>query len=303
MEQLQGIICNLERFATHDGPGIRTTVFTKGCPLNCVWCSSPHTRNQSPEILYSENRCGRSGACAKTCPEDALKLSDEGLQIDRDLCTTCGDCIEVCTSRALEITGESMTVEELFREVDKDSSFYRRSSGGVTVSGGELTMQSEFVIAFFKKCKEQYIHTAIETCGLSPWSRLSEVLQYVDLTYFDIKHMDDKAHRKITCASNREILSNAKRVAETHEMVIRVPVVPGHNDSEENIVATSRFAAGLGKGFQGIELLPYHRLGTTRYSQLDMTYELDGLESPDDDHMKWLKDLVMLEGIPVDIVA
>lgn len=147
MEQLQGIICNLERFATHDGPGIRTTVFTKGCPLNCVWCSSPHTRNQSPEILYSENRCGRSGACAKTCPEDALKLSDEGLQIDRDLCTTCGDCIEVCTSRALEITGESMTVEELFREVDKDSSFYRRSSGGVTVSGGELTMQSEFVLA------------------------------------------------------------------------------------------------------------------------------------------------------------
>ena len=304
MEQPQGIVCSLERFATHDGPGIRTLVYMKGCPLTCVWCSSPHTQSKLPDLLYTSSCCIGSDDCIAICPEKALQRSaGEPLQIDRDLCNACGICVEACTSRALEISGQSMTVDELFREVDKDSSFYRRSNGGVTVGGGELAMQPEFVSAFLKKCKEQYIHTAIETCGLAPWIGLESILQYVDLLHFDIKHMADKVHRELTGASNRQILENARKASKMCTMIIRIPVVPGCNDTEENIIATAKFAASLEGQVQRIELLPYHQLGMHRYTQLGKTYQLDDVETPDESHMERLKYIVMSAGVDAEIVS
>ncbi len=304
MEQPQGIVCSLERFATHDGPGIRTLVYMKGCPLTCAWCSSPHTQSKTADLLYTASRCVGSDACVAICPEKALQRSEgEPLQIDRELCNACGLCIDACNTRALEITGQSMTVDELFKEVDKDSSFYRRSNGGVTVGGGELSMQPEFVSAFLKKCKEQYIHTSIETCGLAPWTGLESILRYVDLLHFDIKHMDDEMHRKLTGASNKQILENARKAAKMCVMIIRIPVVPGCNDSEENIIATAKFAAGLEGGIQRIELLPYHQLGMHRYDQLGMTYNLDDVDTPDDSHMERLKYIVQSAGVDAEIVS
>lgn len=303
-EELEGIVCSLERFATHDGPGIRTTVYMKGCPLNCAWCSSPHTQSRKPEILFNEMRCEASGACIATCPEDAISVLDgDVFTIDRALCTACGECIDVCNSRALEISGSVMTVEELFKEVEKDSPFYRRSKGGVTVGGGELTMQADFVSAFLKRCQDSFIHTAIETCAFSKWKQFEKVLQHVDLAYQDIKHMDDARHKQLTGVSNQLILENARKVSDICTMVIRVPVVPGHNDSDENIIATSQFAASLGLGFQYIELLPYHQLGTNRYSQLGKEYPLDQVETPSNDEMERLKAMVISEGVCAEILA
>jgi pyruvate formate lyase activating enzyme len=303
VEQLQGIVCSMERFATHDGPGIRTLVYMKGCPLECQWCSSPHTQNRDPEILFNQVRCQKDGTCAIECPENAIVISDETLQIDRKLCTTCGICLEACTNRAFELTGDTMTIDELFREVDKDSSFYRRSNGGVTVGGGELTVQSPFVSAFLKKCKEQYIHTAIETCGFSNWSQLHAVLKYVDLLYLDIKHMDEEMHIKLTGVPNQPILENARKASELCSMIVRIPVVPGCNDSDDNIRATARFAAGLEGGVERVELLPYHQLGMHRYEQLGLNYPLKDVQSPDDAHMDRLKAIVVSEGIDAEIVA
>ncbi len=293
----------MERFATHDGPGIRTLVYMKGCPLECAWCSSPHTQERAPQLLFTESRCEQNGDCVGACPEDALSLSAEnGLRVDRDRCNTCGLCLEACRNRAFEIAGKTMTVDELFKEIDKDSSFYRRSNGGVTMGGGEVTVQSEFVSKLLKKCKDQFIHTAIETCGFSNWTQLDTLLQYVDLVHMDIKHMDDATHRELTGVPNEPILQNARKASEMCSLVIRIPVVPGCNDTDWNIRATARFAAELGEGFERIELLPYHQLGMHRYEQLDMQYKLIDVESPDDDHMARLKDIVRSEGVPVEIV-
>jgi pyruvate formate lyase activating enzyme len=211
--------------------------------------------------------------------------------------------VDICTNRALEVSGESMTVDELFKEVEKDSAFYRRSNGGVTVGGGELTMQSDFVSAFLKECQDNYIHTAIETCGFSKWPLLEAILRHVDLMYLDIKHMDEEHHRELTGVPNQLILENARKAAEMCAMIIRIPVVPGYNDSDENILATTRFAAGLGAGFQHIELLPYHQLGVHRYAQLGIAYTLEELQTPEDDHMQKLKALVSSEGVTAEIVA
>jgi pyruvate formate lyase activating enzyme len=303
VSELQGTVSSLERFATHDGPGIRTTVYMKGCPLKCEWCSSPHTQNRVPEILFNDVRCHALGKCAAACQEDAIQLSEDLLFIDRKLCNACGQCVDICTNRALEMSGQIMTVDELFTEVEKDSAFYRRSNGGVTVGGGELTMQSEFVSAFLKKCQDNYIHTAIETCGFSKWPLLESVLQHVDLMYLDIKHMDDERHQELTGVPNQLIHDNARKAAEMCAMIIRIPVVPGSNDSDENILATTGFASQLGAGFQHIELLPYHQLGVHRYSQLGRPYTLERLEAPDDAHMQRLKALVSSEGITAEIVA
>jgi pyruvate formate lyase activating enzyme len=248
-------------------------------------------------------RCHALGKCAAACPEDAIQISNDQLLIDRKRCNGCGECAEICTNRAFEVTGQSMTVDELFREVEKDSAFYRRSNGGVTVGGGELTMQSDFVAAFLKQCQENYIHTAIETCGFSKWPLLESVLRHVDLMYLDIKHMDDERHRELTGVPNQLILENARKASEMCALVIRIPVVPGCNDSNENITATTRFTTGLGAGFQHIELLPYHQLGIHRYVQLGKDYTLKELESPDDSHMHRLKALVRSEGVTAEIVA
>ena len=276
----------------------------KGCPLTCLWCSTPQTQKGTFEILHIEIHCVKCGRCVETCPVDAITISEaEGLQIDRKRCTHCGDCVEACPNQALEFAGKHMTVEELFKEVEKDSPFYRRSNGGVTMGGGEATMQHEFVIELLKMCKKRYIHTAIETCGFVKWEHLAKILEQLDLVYMDIKHMDPVVHKELTGVSNERILENARKTADLRPLILRIPVVPGYNDSHDNIAATARFAAELGEHFTRIELIPYHKFGSQTYSRLGREYELADVEPPTDDHMNRLKLIVESCGVTGQVGA
>lgn len=302
-QALRGSIFNIERFATHDGPGIRTLVFMKGCPLRCWWCSTPQSQRKSPEILYSKNQCKACGRCVEACPAGALSLADTkgSVVMDRDRCTACGACLEVCPHDAREISGKVMSVDELLHEVEKDSPFYRRSGGGVTVGGGEPTMQHRFIGEFLKRCHERFIHTALESCMYVNPRHLEAILQHLDLLHCDIKHMDDVTHKRLTGVSNRLILENISMAASRCTTIIRIPTVPGCNDTEENIRATAVFAAGLGNHMDAIELLPYHQFGQHLYEETDREYKLPHVESPTDQHMQHLKSIVESCGVRVRI--
>ena len=304
MKASQGFISGIERFAIHDGPGIRSLVFMKGCPLRCLWCSSPQTQNPFPEVLYDAAKCRSCGTCACACSAQAMSLSEEGgVSINKTQCTGCGACVAACPNQALELAGKSVSPEELFNEIHKDSSFHRRSGGGVTVGGGEPTMQHEFATKFLRKAQQLYVHTAIETCGYVRRERLEMLLQHVDLVYFDLKHMDALAHKELTGVSNKRILGNARLVSSSNPLVIRIPVVPGCNDSDENILATGRFAAGLGRNLQWVELLPYHKIGAQTYRRLGRQYELGDVEPPDEGTMIRLKGIVESCGVKAQIGA
>ncbi len=302
MSTKKGLVYNLQNFAIHDGPGIRTLVYMKGCPLNCTWCSSPQTQKRGFDILHLETHCTVKGRCVEVCPLDAITLSaEEGFVIDRTVCDYCGKCVEACPEQALELAGGYMTVEELFKEVDKDSAFFRRSNGGVTVGGGEATMQPEFVTEFLKMCQQRFIHTAMESCGFVKWENLEKMLEHLDLAFFDIKHMDPEIHKQLTGVSNELILDNVRRASAMRPLIIRIPTVPGHNDSDENISATTNFATQLGENLIRIELLPYHKFGTQTYSRLGMEYALADLEPPSADHMERLKEIVESCGVAAEI--
>ena len=299
---MKGLVYNLQRFAIHDGPGIRTLVYMKGCPIKCLWCSTPQTQQNTVEVLHIELHCKKCGRCADVCPVGAIIFSaEEGPNIDRVLCNSCGQCVEDCPNQALELLGKYMTVEELFREVDKDSPFYRRSNGGVTVGGGEPTMQHEFVAAFLKRCKQRYIHTAMETCGYVKWGHLEKLIEQLDLVYMDIKHMNTVVHKELTGVSNEIILENIRKVAAMRSLILRIPTVPGCNDSDDNILDTARFARELGDNITRIELLPYHKFGTQTYSRIGREYRLADVETPGDEHMQRLKDIIESCGVSVQI--
>jgi pyruvate formate lyase activating enzyme len=236
------------------------------------------------------------------CPEKAITFSDkEKIKIDRKLCNSCGQCVDICPNQALKLVGEQKSVEQLFQDVIKDSNFYRRSDGGVTIGGGEPTMQHEFVSALLKKCKEMYIHTAMETCGYAKWEQLEKILEHIDLLYFDIKHMDAHIHEEITGVSNENILENARKASEMRPIIIRIPLIPGLNDSEENLLNTGKFAAELGEKLLRIELLPYHKFGTGTYEQLGREYKLKHIEPPSEEYMKKLKKMIETCGVRVQI--
>ena len=301
-QNLTGLIFNIERFANHDGPGIRTLVFMKGCPLRCLWCSTPQSQRGVPELLYSRNHCKACGTCVDVCTVGALVPTEEqGIRVDRDRCTACGACVEACLNDALELSGRVITVDELVREVEKDSPFYRRSGGGVTVGGGEPTMQHRFVAEFLRQCRDRFIHTALESCLYAPWDTLAPIVKELDLLFCDIKHMDDRTHKHLTGVSNKPILKNITQAATCCPTTIRIPTIPGYNDSDENIAATARFAAGLGGLINSVELLPYHRFGTHLYGEIDREYKLPDVETPTIEHMEHLKKIIESCGIAARI--
>jgi len=226
---------------------------------------------------------------------------EEGVRIDRASCTGCGDCVEACPNDALELVGRQVTCEELVREVGKDSPFYRRSGGGVTLGGGEPTLQHEFVLEFLERCKRQHLHTVMETCGFVSWRHLEEILEHLDLLYLDIKHMDAVVHETITGVSNQSILRNAERASALRPLIVRIPVVPGYNDADENILLTAEFAKALGDNLQRIELLPYHGLGVQTYAELGREYSLREVSPPDARHMEKLKEIVESQGVSAQI--
>ncbi len=291
---LTGLVFDIQRFAVHDGAGIRTLVFLKGCPLRCKWCQNPESMNPGPEIMRIPHHCIGCVKCATLCPEQAIVIGEDfRVEIDRDKCTYCGECVEKCYAGAMTIVGRYMTVDEVMEEVERDRLFYQTSEGGVTFSGGEPTLQSAFLIEALQEAKKRGLHTAIESCCLCPKETFAEVLRHTDLVLTDIKHMDSARHKELTGSPNEQILANIKMAADMGKTLrIRIPLVPGCNDSEGNIEATAKFVKQLGKGVQGLDLLPYHRLGEPKWEQLDREYALKGVIPPKRDHVLALKAVV-----------
>jgi pyruvate formate lyase activating enzyme len=266
-EELSGVVFDIQRYSIHDGPGIRTTVFLKGCPLRCVWCQNPESQNREPELLLNRTLCGGCGQCIPVCTVFANSLLGRRSQIDRTKCVRCGTCVTTCPNQARRLSGKFMKVDEVLKVVSKDLKFYEVSGGGITLSGGEATFQPDFASALLRKSKELKIHTALETCGYVSWKVLDQLLPYVDLVLYDIKHWDSEIHKRGTGVSNQIIFENAKRVAEIKPMKARVPLIPGFNDSEHDIRSIASFIASLPNQIE-MDLLAYNPLGEGKYERL-----------------------------------
>ena len=288
----KGIIFNIQGYSIHDGPGIRTTVFLKGCPLRCFWCQNPESQAIKPEILLNNSICTLCGRCITVCPTGASSLSEASSKIDRRQCTGCGQCVDICPIQARNLVGKTVTVDEVMAEVVKDKKFYENSGGGVTLTGGEPTIQPEFALEILRTCQEEGIHTVLETCGYAPWLTMQKLLKYTDLVLYDIKCMDTNKHRKATGKLNHLIINNAKKIAAYKPMRVRVPLIPGFNDSVEDIRAIAEFVeAELGK--VAIELLTYNKLGEGKYQRLDRT--VVHLEPQSEEHLRKLEALIKSE--------
>ena len=268
---LYGLLFDVKRFALHDGPGIRTTAFLKGCPLSCAWCHNPESQSAAPELMVWAERCVSCAACVAACPVGAISMSGGGAQTDRDLCTACGACVLACPADARAIAGATWSVKQLLDVIEKDLLFYDESDGGVTLSGGEPLAQSAFAASLLAACQARRIHTAVDTCGFAEWRDLDRVAQETDLFLFDVKMIDEARHRKLTGVSNELIFENLRRLSEEGKRLwIRYPVIPGVNDAQRDIVALGRLVRGL-RSVEAVHLLPFHRGGERKCDRLGRT--------------------------------
>jgi len=276
---VSALIFNVMRFAAHDGPGIRTTIFFKGCPLSCWWCHNPESQSFQPERLWFEERCRHCLDCAAACPQGAICEKDGIVTTSDEACTLCGACLDACMAEARQIAGRRYTVHELVAEVERDLVFFDDSAGGVTLSGGEPAAQPAFASAFLTACREHGIPTAIETCGFAKPEPFLRVALLADLVLFDLKLVDSIKHRRYTGAPNHQILANLEDlVARGRPLMVRIPVVPGINDTPSDIVD---FAAYLGRVRpNAVELLPYHKIGESKYRRLGMPFRMNGTPQP-----------------------
>ena len=296
----EGLIFSIQRYSIHDGPGIRTTVFFKGCPLRCRWCSNPESINTYPELIFRSSRCDGCGRCISVCLPSAISMGQGCIQLDRQKCNLCLKCLDVCYTEALEVTGRYYGLGEMFDECLKDEPFYHNSDGGVTLSGGEPLHQPSFAINLLKTCKEHGLHTTLDTSGYIKWDVLEQALSYTDLVLYDIKHMDPEAHRAGVGVPNELILDNLQRLSSRgkNRIWIRVPVVPGFNDSPENIEKTARMASGL--SVEKVSLLTYHEWGKPKYEAIGREYTLTAI-APSKGKMEELAEIVAKTGIEATI--
>lgn len=273
---MNGIITHIQRYSIHDGPGIRTIVFFKGCPLSCLWCCNPEAQSFHLELEFISSLCQQCGRCLEVCPENAVNEDlncNEKKKINRVKCTLCMKCVEACPSGALKTVGEIKSVEEIMEVVRKDAAFYRRSNGGITLSGGEPLSQAEFALQLLNKCHQENIHTAVETCGMVPRTILKNVIPFTNLFLFDIKHVNSQKHREYTGVDNRKILENLTWLCAHHDSVIlRLPMIPGLNMDNENVENLARLINEL--GIREVNLMPFHQLGKDKYSHLGKPYHL-----------------------------
>lgn len=298
-----GLILNIQHFCTHDGPGIRTTVFLKFCSLRCKWCSNPESIHPKPELAYNPKKCigeKECGLCLKACPESALHVvgsgdrADDKVRVNWDLCTNCGQCVPVCPSQALYQFGQEMTVDQVLAEVEQDSAFYLESGGGITLSGGECLLQPDFSAALLAEAHRRGINTAIETAGNVPWRFMAQVLPHVDTMLHDHKLTDPERHKKWVGVDNTRILANFRKAYDTFPnttFIARTPLIPGVNDDEDHIRAVLAFIRPHPNVID-YELLPYHRFGESKYGFLGRVYELEDFTSPPPETLHRLRAII-----------
>ena len=303
----EGSVLRIERTSIHDGQGLRTVIFLKGCPLRCRWCSTPESQRSNPERGYARDRCVSCGICVRSCPEGALSMSKGGQKVltDSSKCKNCFICVAKCPHNAFKKYGSLMSVREAVREITKDEIFFFHSEGGVTISGGEPLSQPDFVSEVLKECRELGIHTAIETSFQAPFESIEKILPWLNVLYVDIKHMDEEFHEQWVGSDNSIILDNIRKIDESNyllDIIVRIPMVPGANDSDSNLSATAEFCKSL-KKLKEIELLAYHRLGIETYRNLAMDYPLKELVPPSQERILERADFLSQQnpGVPIRV--
>ncbi len=282
-------ITNIQKFSIHDGPGIRTNVFFKGCCLKCKWCANPEGIRPTPELLYTRRKCVSCGTCVHTCPNHALTLGENGITVNRDLCRHCGACTKTCPGSALKISGKVMTPDEVFHIVNQDKVFYETSGGGVTFSGGEPFLHPKFIKEVAEKCKAEGYSVCAETCGFFSLEDVLPVIPLFDLLLYDIKIVNNEKHKIYCGESNERIHKNFAALVDQIPIIPRIPIIPGVNDTPEDIKDFQNFFRPFKEYLTEVDILAYHTLGLSKYEMLGRPYELSELSTPSDEHMQWIK--------------
>lgn len=303
----KAFIFNKQKYNLYDGPGVRSLIFFKGCPLRCKWCANPEGLERKYQIMLKPTVCFSCGACVPVCPQHIHRITEGGVhEINRMVdCIGCGACVNACMQAALKVAGEQASISDLLDYVEEDRCFYEQSGGGVTLSGGEVTAQPEAAINLLMACKQEGIHTAIETCGYTRKDTLLKIAEFVDLFLFDIKHMDPDRHLALTGVRNETILDNLETLLLTRRNVkVRMPLLKGINDSEAEIRAVIDFLMPFRelRNFKGIDLLPYHKLGVNKYVQLGMDYAIDGDPSLSDEDLDRIEGWISGSAFPVSVI-
>jgi pyruvate formate lyase activating enzyme len=301
--EASGVVFNIQRFSIHDGPGIRTTVFLKGCPLRCRWCCNPESLRPFPEILTRDVKCIRCGKCVEACSQQAIAVVENTRIIQWEKCDYCMRCAEECPSGAIAAAGRHMTVTEVLDKVERDAGFYRRTGGGMTLSGGEPLVQWQFALTLLQEAKRAGLHTALDTTGYGDWEVLDEMLNFTDLVLYDVKHPNSAKHRKGTGVSNERILENLhKTVARVRPKVwVRHPVIPRFNDSEEDLEELCKLVLTLKPSVEKLSLLPYHRFGELKYAAMGREYPWKDIPTIADVKIEKFKELVESRGIEAEV--
>lgn len=297
----KGMIFNIQKYSIHDGPGIRTTVFLKGCPLSCIWCHNPESQSFEPEILFYGKRCIGCEECLKQCNRGALYAKDGTMHYDREKCSLCRSCVKACYAKAREIAGELVDANYVMKQIEKDRVFYDESGGGVTFSGGEPLSQPGFLLELLERCKKNEIHTAVDTSGYANPDVVSKVSEYTDLFLYDLKFIDDEKHIKYTGVSNKLILENLKTVSRLGKKIfIRIPTIPGINDDDENIKLTAD-VIGSTPGVEQVNMLPYHNIAADKYRRLGRPGSLTDIKVPTAEEIERTAQKYLSYGIRVKI--
>ncbi len=289
MQNVKGIVSDIQRYCIHDGPGIRTVVFLKGCPLSCGWCSNPESQDFTPQLLYVPSKCIGCLRCAEVCPTGCISgVAGKPISIDREKCNKCFECVKVCPSKALLQKGRIYSVDEVIAEVIRDEKFFKSSNGGVTLSGGEVLVQYNFAAHILKALKELNINTAVETTGYGKWEHLKLIADYTDIILYDIKHYNNEAHLQGTGVENHLIIDNLRKLIELGKnVVVRIPVIPGYNMDASSIEGIISLLKKL--DVKKIDLLPFHQLGKNKYAFLDKKYSLKNLSSLKEEEVDWIR--------------